>query len=263
MCATDEYMAFKGGIMKKTALFLLLVLSITFITLPACSGLPSQSKIADLPSQTSGRIYLYGEKHGIKKILDKEFELWHAYYHEQNMRHLFVELPYYTAEFLNLWMQSDNDDILEEIYMDWKGTASYNQDIKEFYRRIKEECTETILHGTDVGHQFDSTGERFLTYLNDNNLQESEQYSLACEAIEQGKYYYEHSDNKYRENKMAENFRREYDRLNGESIMGIYGASHTGLNAAAYGTLLHPCMAKQLKKTYGEVIYSEDLSSLH
>lgn len=255
-------MIFKGGIMKKINLFLLLVLSIILITLPACSSLPSQSENGGLPSQTSGRIYLYGEKHGIKKILDKEFELWYAHYHEQNMRHLFVELSYYTAEFLNLWMQSDSDDILEEIYMDWKGTASYNQNIKEFYRRVKDECPETIFHGTDVGHQFDSTGERFIKYLNDNSLQESEQYSLTSEAIEQGKYYYEHSDNKYRENKMTENFRREYDRLNGESIMGIYGAAHTGLYAATFGTMSHPCMAKQLKKTYGEAIYSENLSSL-
>ncbi len=248
--------------MKKINFFLSLVLSIILVTLPACSSLPSQSENGGLPSQTSGRIYLYGEKHGITKILDKEFELWHTYYHEQNMRHLFVELSYYTAEFLNLWMQSDNDDILEEIYMDWKGTMSYNQDVKEFYRKVKDECPETIFHGTDVGHQLDSTGERFLRYLKDNNLQESEQYSLASEAIEQGKYYYEHSDNKYREDKMAENFRREYDRLNGESIMGIYGAAHTKLNASAYGTMLHPCMAKQLKKTYGKAIYSEDLTSL-
>ena len=52
---------------------------------------------------------------------------------------------------------------------------------------------------------------------------------LAQEAIEQGKFFYEHSDDVYRENKMAENFIREFDRLTGENVMGIYGGAHTGL----------------------------------
>jgi len=38
---------------------------------------------------------------------------------------------------------------------------------------------------------------------------------LAHEAVKQGKYYYENSDDVYRENKMVENFIREYDALNG------------------------------------------------
>jgi hypothetical protein len=247
--------------MKKTKFLSVLVLLIMLCMLPACSDLPMQGDDAGL-SQASVRIYLYGEAHGIKRILDKEFELWHAYYHEQNMRHLFVEQSYYTAEFLNLWMKSDNDDILEEVFTDWKGTPSNNPDVKEFYSRIKDECPETVFHGTDVGHQFDSTGERYLRYLKDNNLQESEQYSLAMEAIEQGKYYYAHSDDKYRENKMTENFKREYESLNGESIMGIYGAAHTGLYAMAFGSRTVPCMANQLRRCYGKVISSEDLSYL-
>lgn len=247
--------------MKKLSLFSLFVLLIILSMLPACSNLPMQGEDVT-PPQTSGWIYLYGEAHGIKKILDKEFELWHSYYHEQNMRHLFIEYSYYTAEFLNLWMQSETDDILDEIYMDWKNTASYNQDVKDFFRRIKAECPETIFHGTDVGHQYHSTGKRFLKYLEDNSLQESEQYSLTKEAIEQGKHYYARSDDAYRENKMVENFKREYDKLKGESIMGIYGSAHTGLNATAFGTKNVPCMANQLKEYYGEMIYSEDLSYL-
>lgn len=80
------------------------------------------------------------------------------------MRHLFVELSYYTAEFLNIWMQSDNDNILELVYNDWNGTALYNPYTKEFFKNIKNKCPETIFHGTDVGHQYHSTGERFLLY---------------------------------------------------------------------------------------------------
>jgi len=47
-----------------------------------------------------------------------------------------------------------------------------------------------------------------LKYLEENNLKDSEKYRLAHEAVKQGKYYYENSDDVYRENKMVENFIR-------------------------------------------------------
>ena len=116
-------------------------------------------------AQDSKQIYLYGEIHGVKKILDKEFELWNNYYHQQDMRHLFIELPYYTAEYLNIWMKSNNDQILDEIYADWQGTQVQVPEVKEFYKKIKKQCPKTVFHGTDVGHQHDTTGKRFLEYL--------------------------------------------------------------------------------------------------
>jgi len=212
--------------------------------------------------KSSGQIYLYGEHHGIEKILEKELELWGEYYHKDNMRHLFVEYPYYTAELLNLWMQSDGDDILEEIYKDWEGTAAHNPYVKEFYKKIKSQYPETIFHGTDVGHQYDTTGQRALNYLKENKLENTEQYLLTQEAIKQGRYFYKHSDDVYRENKMVENFIREFDKLKGENIMGIYGGAHTGFDAMDYMTGSVPNMASQLKERYGDNIYSEDLSWL-
>lgn len=208
----------------------------------------------------SGNIYLYGEAHGVAEILDKEVELWSQYYHNEGMRHLFVELSYFTAEYLNIWMQSDNDDILDEIYEDWKGTRIYNPDTKTFYKQIKSECPETIFHGTDVGHQYNSTGSRFLAYLKANGLTESEEYTLSKEAIEQGRIFYSNEDSEYREKKMTENFIREFDKLGGKSIMGIYGSAHTVLNGIAYGTDSLPCMANQLRASYVENIFSENLA---
>lgn len=49
-------------------------------------------------------------------------------------------------------------------------------------------------YGTDVGHQYHTTGNRFLKYLKNNNLEGSEQYLLAQETIEQGEYFYKHDD---------------------------------------------------------------------
>lgn len=213
----------------------------------------------------SGQLYLYGEEHAVGKILEKEFDLWSAYYHNDGMRDLFVELPYYTAEYLNLWMQSDGDGILNMLYQDWAGTAMYSQEVIDFYKQIKDKCPETVFHGTDVGHQYDTTGARFLDYLRSSGQEKSETYRLSQENIEQGKYYYEHSDNVYRENKMVENFVREIEGLDGADIMGIYGAAHIGqigIEERDYATNSIPCMANQLHKKYGDALHTEDLSPL-
>ncbi|MEC0094339.1 hypothetical protein [Paenibacillus macquariensis] len=216
--------------------------------------------VTPVVAQASGSIYLYGEAHGVAKILDKEYKLWFQYYHNEGMRHLFVELPYFTAEYLNLWMQSDNDDILEEIYDDWEWTLGHNPDVKEFYKKIKSECPETILHGTDIGHQYETTGSRFLSYLVANDLGESEKYTLTMEAIRQGRVFYSKEDGVYREDTMTENFIREFEKLGNESVMGIYGSAHTGLDEMDHGAQSIPCMANQLQDHYGGNIYSEDLS---
>lgn len=247
--------------MKYKRLFIFIVASMMF-ALVACSSSPAYVDTSIPSEKSTGKIYLYGESHGVEKVLEKELELWSKHYHEENMRHLFIELPYYTAEFLNIWMKADSDDILDEIYEEWKGTASYKDCVKDFYKKIKKECPETVFHGTDVGHQYHTTGQWFLKYLEENNLKDTEKYILAKEAIEQGKYFYENNDNIYRENKMVENFIREFDKLQDENIMGIYGSAHTDVNAMDFYSKSVPCMANQLKKRYGDAVYSEDISWL-
>lgn len=213
------------------------------------------------PVMHSGQIFLYGEEHAAEAILEKEFELWSTFYHDDGVRDLFVELPYYSAEFLNLWMQSDSDDILDQLYQDWEGTAIHSQDVIDFYKQIKRECPETVFHGTDVGHQYNTTGKRYLAYLRESGQDDdSEQYQLAQETIEQGQYYYRHSDDVYRENMMVENFIREFDRLNGVNVMGIYGTAHTWIKGMDYATNTVPCMANQLNQRYGEALHTKDLT---
>jgi len=206
-----------------------------------------------------GQIYLYGEMHGVEAIMDKEFELWYDYYHKEGMRHLFIEYAYYTAEYLNIWMQSDNDAILDKLYNEWKGAPSHTPCVKEFYKKIKTECPETVFHSADVGHQHFSTGQRYLIYLRQHNLKDSDQYLLTQEAISQGMEFYANDNGVYRENKMVENFIREFDKLNGESVMGIFGAAHTGLDALNFFSGSVPSMANQLKERYGDAVHSEDL----
>ncbi len=236
----------------------------------AVTTVPPSTVNSDLPSavsseQPSGKIFLYGEIHAVDYIIDMEFDLWSAYYHNDGMRHLFVEHSYFAAQFLNIWMKSDNDDILNSLFQDWTGTAGHSQDYLNFYKRIKSECPETIFHGTDIGHQSTTTGKRFLEYLESIGEQQSEMYKLSQECMEQGRYYYQHSDNAYRENAMVENFIREYESLDGVDIMGIYGAYHTRLKAADHATNSPDYtanMATQLYEKYGDALHTKDLSAL-
>lgn len=141
------------------------------------------------PSQTQGEIYLYGESHGSQAVMDRELELWREFY-GRGMRHLFVEYPYYTAQLLNEWMEAEDDAILEEIYADWEGTLAHQESVKEFYRTIKVECPETVFHGTDLGHQYQTTGKRYLEELEENGLEGSPEWERASQVIEQGRSYY-------------------------------------------------------------------------
>ncbi|WP_312150408.1 hypothetical protein [Paenibacillus odorifer] len=259
----------KAKMMLVYPLLLALIVILVVSSLTACDNSTAGKRasksaqptiVTPVVAQASGSIYLYGEAHGVAKILDKEYKLWSQYYHNEGMRHLFVELPYFTAEYLNLWMQSDNDDILEEIYDDWERTRSHNPDVKEFYKKIKSECPETIFHGTDIGHQYETTGSRYLSYLVANDLGESEKYTLTMEAIRQGRVFYSKEDGVYREDTMTENFIREFEKLGNESVMGIYGSAHTGLDEMDYKTQSIPCMGNQLQEHYGDNIYSENLS---
>lgn len=207
-----------------------------------------------------GNIYLYGEVHAEPELVEREYDLWYKYYHEKGMRHLFLEDSYYGAEFLNLWMQSDGDELLEQLRKERIGSPGASSIYKEFYKKIKRECPETIFHGTDVGHQYDTTGERYLNYLEEKGQTGSEKYKRAREVMKQGQEYYMDTDKDvYREKKMAENFIWEYEKLKGESVMGIYGGAHVELMQADYGTGLMDNMALQLREKYREKLVTEDL----
>lgn len=229
---------------------LVLVLAVVLV----CTGI--------WPGSRKGDIYLYGEYHGMECVQEKEFELWEQYYKEQGLRHLFIEYPYFDTELLNLWMQSDSDEILDLVYENWYGTMGGSEFTRNFLKKIKEFCPETVFHGTDVGHTYLRTGPLYLEYLEENGLKDSQQYALALENIEQGRYYYETEDNVYRENKMTENFMREYEALRGEAIMGIYGQAHVELDGMDYETGTVPCMGGQLREEYGEQVHSQNMTLL-
>lgn len=210
------------------------------------------------PGDNKGQIYLYGEQHGQDVIINKEFDLWYDYYHKYEMRHLFMEIPYYTAEYLNIWMQSDNDEILNALYSDFKGGSYHRPSFKAFLEKIKNQCPETIFHGTDVGNYL-ITGQRFLEYLASNDMKNTEQYTLTEKALEQFDLCRKNSNNIYREYAMVENFIYEFDKLEDENVMGIYGYQHASLDSINFSV---KSMGTQLNELYKEKVYSENLGLL-
>ena len=200
---------------------------LALLMLAGCAGKPVQeSPVATDEGIPAGQIYLYGEIHGIAAIEEYEAERWKECY-ERGMRHLFVELSHYTAQWLNLWMDAEDDEILEQLHQDWESTLSSGAETLDFYRTIKEQCPETVFHGTDVGHQYDSTGARYQDYLEERGLADTEDYRLTLE---------------------------------GESVMGIYGAAHTDPDAMADSAGTVPSMAAQLVERYGDSLHTEDIS---
>ena len=224
-------------------------------------GYAPKTEPEDQPEKLPGQIYLYGETHADDRCLEKELAIWGEFYAD-GMRDLFIEYPCYTAEYLNQWIHEDSDDILIQLYADMRGTAAHSENVLDFFRAIKTDYPETVFHGTDVGHSYNSTGARYLSELRKAGQADSEAFALAQTVIKQGMTYYSMREPDcvaYRENLMAENFIREFERLGGLSVMGIYGSIHTYPESMDYsGTV--PSMAGQLAAHFGDSLHTKDLS---
>ncbi|MCL2007016.1 MAG: hypothetical protein FWG77_02925 [Treponema sp.] len=235
------------------------------LVLPGCAGSQiTENSITQRSGPAERRIHLFGEIHGLAAHVNRQLELWEHYYTNYNLRHLFLEMPYFTAEFLNVWMKEEDDDIIEDIFSDLWGTALFTAANLEFFRTIKLEFPETIFHGTDIGHQYLTTGTRFLDYLRQSGKEDSEQFRLTVEAIDQGRRFYVDSGGSHslRVDMMVENFIREFDSLDNESIMSaFYGAAHASLgNYPAYlGSGV--TMASRLRQRYGVIVNTTSLSN--
>lgn len=215
----------------------------------------SDKEIDYIPSGVEPSITLYGEAHGVEEYYDIELSEWEKNY-QLGMRNLFIEMPYYTGQFLNMYLESENDEILYQLYDDLEGTSQHTQLFLDFFSAIKEKCPDTIFHGTDIGHQYASTGQRYLEYLKEQGLEDSYEYNKTLEVMEQGQRWYEELDceREYREQHMVENFVNEYDKLDGEAIMGIYGGAHINVKDS-------DVMAGMLKAHYGDIIACKYLSN--
>lgn len=183
-------------------------------------------------------ITLVGEAHYIKKIQDIELELYRDFY-EKGGRHLFVEYGYAWGSYMNWIMKQDC------------SFSSMMDDIPEtniyFFQAIKDNFPETIFHGIDA--ELSTIGEPWLQYLKDKNLGTEDEYNTILEVIEQGKTVHSHygyNKDVYREEYLTKNFIREYEKLKGQPIFGIFGSAHTSKTVMRLRDL--PTMGMNLEK---------------
>ena len=126
-----------------------LISLLALCTLLFCLAVPG-ARAQEAP----GTIYLCGETHANQSHLDQELALWDQLY-QQGVRDLFVELPSYSAAYLNLWMQSDQDTILDRLSKDTggrtllenRGDASLQQVIERLYKE-REPLYEALARTT-------------------------------------------------------------------------------------------------------------------
>lgn len=235
-----------------------MILCILILTSSSCSKSDYSEKY---------QIYLYGELHAVEEEILEQYDIWKDFYDNHGMRNLFIEQASFTADYLNIWMKADDNQILDKIFDDLEGTFASSIYNREFFEKIKKECPETMLYGTDIGHQYDTTGKRFLSFLEDQDILDKDLYQKTKENIDQGKIYYKNINTEegiiksaeYREYKLAENFIQTFDKLEDKRAMGIYGGYHVSNKKSEEDLMKAPAMVDQLRDYYGDIIYSRAL----
>lgn len=180
-------------------------------------------------------VYLYGEAHDMKPFFNTELDVLRDYY-KKGGRNYFLEYPHYSAQYLNLWMKSDNDEYLNEIFDYVKKYGSFDYDYTiEYFKTIKKEMNDIKFYGIDVGHAYNHTGENYLKLAKEKG--DKEDIELTEKAIEQGKIFYdkEKTDDlkaaEYRDKMLAENFMDTYNKTKGD-VIGFFGLAH--INGVGY-----------------------------
>ena len=142
--------------------------------------------------EAAGTVYLYGEEHANEEMIAQELEHWEELY-AAGVRDLFLEDGYASTQLLNQWMQAEDDALLNEHFKAVQGTLGGSEVYRTFYEQIKQNCPETVFHGTDIEHQYRSLGYQYLTYLAAEGKKDSPEYAQALESIQQAKQYYSYS----------------------------------------------------------------------
>ena len=218
-----------------------------------------------VPTRAESQILLCGEDHTDAGCKEQELALWRERYAAGD-RDLFLEMGAATAELLNRWMTTGEESFWDLVYRNWEGTLAQTEQTENFYRQLRANCPETVFHGIDMEHQYRTTGRFCLALLEKEGRQGSEVYRKVLRSVEQGERFYEgwdgdlfSRDNAYREETLAENFRREYESIGRRRVMGIFGAAHTDPYGPDYYTASVPSMGAQLKERYGGGILCRDL----
>lgn len=138
-------------------------------------------------------ITIYGEIHAEKQIYDREIDIIDEFY-KKGGRTLFLEAGYCMGKMMNLWMESESDEIFEFLFELYEGTPFGNKEYFDYYKSIKEKFPELRFIGTDIEHGYGNKDKIkvFEDYFFENiypALDDNEKM-LADKSIAQGKECY-------------------------------------------------------------------------
>lgn len=240
----------------------LLTLTALFLSTTILFGCAKKDEFNPSFKDKGQKIYLYGELHGNSKIYDEELKVIEKHYNE-GIRDMFIEGSFARGEFLNIWINEKDDKILDDLMKDADGTHGGNEQTREFYLTIKKKFPELRFHGTDIEHV--QTSYRYGLFLDEKNINDEFSRKFIADNREQKRIFKEERNYGYREEKMVENFKRQYEKLGNKSIIGFYGSAHIDLSKGnTYRERINSyIMAEELKKIYGDNLSLVDLSRMN
>lgn len=120
-----------------------------------------------------------------------------------------------------------------------------------------------MFHGYDISFGYDAITAQYGNLLEEEGKTDSEEYAFFQNNNEQYEVYRNENDvdgtAPYRENCMVENFSRQFEALDGASVMVICGSYHAQ-NEASISDPNTLRFAAQLMQKYGDAVQIEDLN---
>ncbi len=191
-----------------------------------------------VPSEDHGKLFIFGEAHGDKGILEEELKVWGNYYENYGFRDLFVEQDQVWATLFNIYMQTDGDDYSKHIFRWYEDGAGFSIYYFNFFKTIKEKYPETIFHGVNTGDhiRWNVNIDYYLQslikegFLDENMFQHTKDQILNTEKqVEVISSSIAKSD-AIRDAGMAQSIMEEWLRIGKKNVMCILGNGHTGKN---------------------------------
>ncbi len=119
-------------------------------------------------------IFMTGENHGVKANTELRTKFLKYFKEKTNFKYYLCELPYSMTYFLNRYMKTGDESIIENIYEPLKGTDAWNKDEFDYWKYLYQfnrglsENDKIILVGVDIEHQ-PRNAFNFMRYCLDKN----------------------------------------------------------------------------------------------
>ena len=120
---------------------------------------------------TSRDVFLTGERPGVKANKDLEFKFLRYFNQKANVNYYLVNLPYSYTHYLNQYLKTGDDKIIEDLYKELEGTyywdlTSYNY-WKKLYKYNKQLAEDKKIKIVCIDYEYKSVKTISLRRLND------------------------------------------------------------------------------------------------